>query len=67
MRMIRRILLANLNPEEVDDKDYYGNKRLELAGQLLALLFEDCFKRLNADLKRQADAVLSERQSRTAI
>ena len=57
--MIRRILLANLNPEEVDDKDYYGNKRLELAGQLLALLFEDCFKRLNADLKRQADAVLS--------
>lgn len=57
--MIRRILLANLNPEEIDDKDYYGNKRLELAGQLLALLFEDCFKRLNADLKRQADAVLS--------
>ena len=44
---------------QVDDKDYYGNKRLELAGQLLALLFEDCFKRLNADLKRQADAVLS--------
>ena len=43
----------------IDDKDYYGNKRLELAGQLLALLFEDCFKRLNADLKRQADAVLS--------
>ena len=36
---------------------YYGNKRLELAGQLLSLLFEDCFKRLNADLKRQADAV----------
>ena len=29
---------------QVDDKDYYGNKRLELAGQLLALLFEDCFK-----------------------
>jgi DNA-directed RNA polymerase III subunit RPC2 len=57
--MIRRILLANSNPDEIDDKDYYGNKRLELAGQLLALLFEDCFKRLNADLKRQADAVLS--------
>ena len=57
--MIRRILHAMVDRSAVDDKDYYGNKRLELAGQLLALLFEDCFKRLNADLKRQADAVLS--------
>lgn len=57
--MIRRILHAMVDRTQVDDKDYYGNKRLELAGQLLALLFEDCFKRLNADLKRQADAVLS--------
>ena len=57
--MIRRILHAMIDRTQIDDKDYYGNKRLELAGQLLALLFEDCFKRLNADLKRQADAVLS--------
>ena len=57
--MIRRILNAIIDPTQIDDKDYYGNKRLELAGQLIALLFEDCFKRLNADLKRQADAVLS--------
>ena len=57
--MIRRILHAMVDRSTIDDKDYYGNKRLELAGQLLALLFEDCFKRLNADLKRQADAVLS--------
>ena len=57
--MTRRLLEALIDPEKVDDKDYYGNKRLELAGQLLALLFEDLFKRLNSDLKRQADAVLS--------
>ena len=57
--MIRRVLEALADPSSVDDKDYYGNKRLELAGQLLSLLFEDLFKRLNADLKRQADAVLS--------
>ena len=55
----RRIIHAMVDRTQVDDKEYYGNKRLELAGQLLALLFEDCFKRLNADLKRQADAVLS--------
>ena len=57
--MIRRIFGAMLDPSEFDDKDYYGNKRLELAGQLLALLFEDLFKRFNSDIKRQADAVLS--------
>lgn len=38
--MIRRMLEAILNKDAVDDKDYYGNKRLELAGQLLSLLFE---------------------------
>lgn len=39
-------------------RDYYGNKRLELAGGLLALLFEDLFKRMNNDLKRTADQQL---------
>jgi DNA-directed RNA polymerase III subunit RPC2 len=39
-------------------RDYYGNKRLELAGGLLALLFEDLFKRLNSDLRRLADQQL---------
>ncbi|KAK9824521.1 hypothetical protein WJX72_011068 [[Myrmecia] bisecta] len=57
--MIRRMLYATLDKSYIDDRDYYGNKRLELAGGLLSLLFEDLFKRLNADLKRQADAVLS--------
>jgi hypothetical protein len=50
---------AMVDPSGFDDKDYYGNKRLELAGQLLALLFEDLLKRLNADLRKQADIALS--------
>lgn len=50
--MVRRMLAAMLDPSLIDDRDYYGNKRLELAGGLLALLFEDLFKRMNAELKR---------------
>lgn len=57
--MAARVLAAQADPFQLDDKDYYGNKRLELAGQLLGLLFEDLFKRLNAELRRAADVGLS--------
>mmetsp|Transcript_9340 Transcript_9340/g.15216 ORF Transcript_9340/g.15216 Transcript_9340/m.15216 type:complete len:1177 (+) Transcript_9340:81-3611(+) len=57
--MIRQCCMAEFDKSLLDDKDYYGNKRLELAGQLLALLFEDLFKRFNHELKLQADRVLS--------
>jgi len=42
--IVRRVILVHMGKEEMDDKDYYGNKRLELAGNLLSLLFEDLFK-----------------------
>jgi len=32
--IIRRILLAMRDPSTMDDKDYYGNKRLELYTKL---------------------------------
>ena len=57
--MASRVLAASADPGQLDDRDYYGNKRLELAGQLLGLLFEDLFKRLNSELRRAADAGLS--------
>lgn len=56
--MVRRVLMAMVNPKLVDDRDYVGNKRLELAGQLLSLLFEDLFKKFNTDLKMNIDKVL---------
>ena len=37
--MVHRILLAALGRRELDDRDHYGNKRLDLAGPLLAFLF----------------------------
>ncbi|GAA5904430.1 hypothetical protein JCM8208_004192 [Rhodotorula glutinis] len=56
--MARRVLLAMNDPKNVDDRDYVGNKRLELAGQLLSLLFEDLFKKFNHDLKTNIDKIL---------
>lgn len=56
--MVRRVLEAIKDPKNIDDKDYYGNKRLECAGQLMGLLFEDLFKRLNADFKKLLDKSL---------
>lgn len=51
--VVRRVLCAMLDPSLIDDRDYYGNKRLELAGGLLALLFEDLFKRMCTDLRKE--------------
>lgn len=49
--MLRRVIQAQDDPEMIDDRDYYGNKRLELAGSLLSLMFEDCFKRFNSEVQ----------------
>ncbi|XP_054716873.1 DNA-directed RNA polymerase III subunit RPC2-like [Uloborus diversus] len=56
--MIKRIIAAEKNPKLLDDRDYYGNKRLELAGSLLSLLFEDLFKRFNSELKFVIDKLI---------
>ncbi|XP_011203561.2 DNA-directed RNA polymerase III subunit RPC2 [Bactrocera neohumeralis] len=53
--MVRRVMTAELDPTAFDDRDYYGNKRLELAGSLISLMFEDLFKRMNWELKMIAD------------
>eukprot|EP00759_Apiculatamorpha_spiralis_P037868 PhF_6_TR37501/c0_g1_i3/m.55379/K03021/RPC2, POLR3B; DNA-directed RNA polymerase III subunit RPC2 len=63
--MMRRVILATGNLSLLDDKDYFGNKRFELAGTLLSYLFEDMFKRFNAALKEDAEKYLG-KQSRTS-
>ncbi|RWS09464.1 DNA-directed RNA polymerase III subunit RPC2-like protein [Dinothrombium tinctorium] len=54
-QMVKRLILAISNPDYIDDRDYYGNKRLELAGSLIGLLFEDLLKRFNSELRLIAD------------
>lgn len=59
--MVRRVILAQ-GENKVDDRDYYGNKRLELAGQVsvffsvkcsFAVLSLSAFKRCRASLSSQ--------------
>ncbi|KAJ4720430.1 DNA-directed RNA polymerase subunit beta [Melia azedarach] len=57
--MLRRMMEAMLNKDAMDDKDYVGNKRLELSGQLVSLLFEDLFKTMISEVKKHVDFVLS--------
>ncbi|XP_073024708.1 DNA-directed RNA polymerase III subunit 2 isoform X1 [Primulina eburnea] len=57
--MLRRMMEAILNKDAMDDKDYVGNKRLELSGQLLSLLFEDLFKTMNDEARKTIDTILA--------
>jgi DNA-directed RNA polymerase III subunit RPC2 len=50
--MTRRLIQVQLNDCLVDDPDFYGNKRLELAGSLIGLLFEDLFKKFNTEVSK---------------
>ena len=48
---VHRLLLASIGRREVDDRDHYGNKRLDLAGPLLAFLFRGLFKNLLKEVR----------------
>jgi DNA-directed RNA polymerase II subunit RPB2 len=49
--MVHRVLLCALGRRPQDDRDHYGNKRLDLAGPLLASLFRQLFRRLVKDVR----------------
>ncbi|KAF7703840.1 DNA-directed RNA polymerase III subunit RPC2 [Cucumispora dikerogammari] len=46
-----------------NDNDFLGNKRYELSGSLLELLFEDTLKNHNFNIKKQIDRLLSRTKS----
>ncbi|KAG8965582.1 DNA-dependent RNA polymerase II [Tulasnella sp. 419] len=50
--MVHRLLLAALERRELDDRDHFGKKRLDLAGPLLAGLFRMLFRKLTKDVFR---------------
>ena len=48
--MVHRMLQCALGRREVDDRDHFGKKRLDLAGPLLAGLFRMLFNKLTRDV-----------------
>ncbi|CAJ0581347.1 unnamed protein product, partial [Mesorhabditis spiculigera] len=57
--MVHRLLLAALGRRELDDRDHIGNKRLDLAGPLLAYLFRALFKNLLKEMRLTAQKYIN--------
>ncbi|CAG9460853.1 unnamed protein product [Pedinophyceae sp. YPF-701] len=57
--MTYRLLLVELGRRAEDDRDHYGNKRLDLAGPLFARLFETLYRKMmktaSTRLRRKAN------------
>ncbi|GAA99857.1 uncharacterized protein L969DRAFT_14551 [Mixia osmundae IAM 14324] len=50
--MIHRLLMAAMQRRDLDDRDHFGKKRLDLAGPLVASLFRTLFKKMIKDVYR---------------
>lgn len=48
--MVHRLLLAVLGRRQLDDRDHFGNKRLDLAGPLLGTLFASIIRKFHKEV-----------------
>ncbi len=62
-----RLIELKQGKRDPDDKDHYGNKRLKLAGSLLADLFRISFRNLIRDLKYQLERITIRRHAELSI
>lgn len=60
--MANRVVELKLGKRKQDDKDHFKNKRLKLAGPLLADLFRIAFRNLTRDIKYQLERMGVKRQ-----
>ncbi|ORY25614.1 hypothetical protein BCR39DRAFT_543279 [Naematelia encephala] len=51
--MVHRLCQAALGRRELDDRDHFGNKRIDLAGPLLANLFRQLFYRFTKRIREE--------------
>ncbi len=55
--MASRVIQLKMGQRQQDDKDHFKNKRLRLAGPLLADLFRVAFRNLTRDIKYQLERI----------
>ena len=69
--MVNRLIQASLGRTPEDDRDYYGKKRMDMAGGLLSGLFRQLFRQVVDDmtkyLKRDIDMGKKELNLQSAI
>lgn len=61
--MVNRLLQVALGYQKEDDRDHYGNKRLDLAGPLLAGLFRQLLRKLMKDVRANLRRAVNSRKS----
>ncbi len=60
--MANRVLQLYLKKRKPDDKDHYSNKRLRLAGDLIAEIFRDAFQAFIYNIETQLEEHISQRR-----
>ncbi|XP_055343185.1 DNA-directed RNA polymerase II subunit RPB2-like isoform X2 [Paramacrobiotus metropolitanus] len=60
--MIMRLLDTALSTRDVDDRDHYANKRLDLAGPLMTAQFRQCFLKMCAELRKKMQPYVNKRK-----
>ncbi len=48
--MVKKLIEGLNDPSKLDNRDYYGNKRMKSSGTIIELLFEDLFKSYKSQL-----------------
>jgi DNA-directed RNA polymerase II subunit RPB2 len=61
--MVHKLLQTILGRRDLDDRDHYGNKRLDLAGPLMGNLFRQLFEKLRKDCQRTLQRVVRDGRS----
>ena len=60
--MVKKLFLVMKKPYYYDSKDFYGNKRVELVGDLLGILFDDLFGKVNKEFKKHIELIIGRKK-----
>ena len=66
-QMAQKVLELESGLRDPDDKDHYANKRLNLAGDLLLILFRNAFRTLIRDIRYQLERRLSSNKNISSL